>query len=67
MHYHARLENVQIVTKNQCTFGEIYDDKKGRFTDGTPVRTSRVEDIIESRGKTYIKTMNTTYLVSSWS
>lgn len=26
-------------------YGEIYGDTKGRFPDGTPIRTSRVEDI----------------------
>lgn len=66
MHYHAVLKNVRVVAKNKCAFGEIYDDKKGRFTDGTLVRTSTVQDIIESGRKTYIKTLNTTYLVESW-
>lgn len=67
MHYHAVLKNVSVVAKNQIAFGEIYGDKKGRFADGTQVRTSTVQDIIESGRKTYIKTLNTTYLVDSWS
>lgn len=41
-------------------YGEIYNDSKNRFQDGTQIRTSRVrridfeEGIVETRNSTYI-------------
>ena len=61
MHYHAVLKNAFKLSNS--VVGHIYDDKKGRFPDGAQVRTSYVEDIIEEDGKTYVKTLNTTYLI----
>lgn len=69
MHYHAILKDVRVwETKYNGEFvtvsgGEIFGDSKQRWADGTPVRTSIVQEIIEEDGKTYIVTMNTTYLV----
>ena len=41
----------------QVFYGEIYGDSKGRFPDGTPIRTSRVEEIV---GDT-VYTLNSIY------
>ena len=40
-------------------YGEIYNDTKNRFSDGTHIRTSRVQyiDFVES----VVKTKNSTY------
>lgn len=69
MHYHAILKDVRVwETKYKGDYvtvagGDIFGDSKQRWPDGTPVRTSIVQEIIEEDGKTYIETMNTTYLV----
>lgn len=41
--------------------GYIYNDSRGIFRDGDPVRTSTVKQIIEVDGETYIETRNTMY------
>lgn len=41
--------------------GFIYNDSRGVFSNGTPVRTSTVKQIVEIDGETYIETRNTMY------
>jgi hypothetical protein len=41
--------------------GFIYNDAKGRFTDGTNVMTSAVQAIEKVEGKTIVTTRNTVY------
>lgn len=45
------MEEVTGTLKNwkrvgQVIYGDIYGDTKGRFVDGTNVRTSRIEEIV---------------------
>jgi len=58
--YDAQLEN-WVVLKG-VLWGEIMGDTRGRFPDGTLVRTSKVEgDPYEFKVGDEIKTKNTTY------
>lgn len=41
--------------------GNIYNDSRGLFRDGEPVRTSSIKDIHNVNGVTYIETRNTMY------
>lgn len=43
--------------------GLIYNDSRGIFRDGEPVRTSTVKQIVEIDGELYIETRNTMYKV----
>lgn len=43
--------------------GYIYNDSRGIFCDGDPVRTSPVKQIVEIDGELYIETRNTMYKV----
>ena len=43
--------------------GTIYGDEKGRFPDGSTIRTSEVQDFWKNNGKNYIKTKNSIYEV----
>lgn len=61
-HYDAELQFERFTGVGggkKIAWGTIYNDKKGRFRDGTQVRTS----IVESDGDGYIQTMNTCYKV----
>lgn len=45
------MEQVTATLKNwkrvgQVIYGDIYGDTKGRFVDGTNVRTSRIEEVV---------------------
>jgi hypothetical protein len=51
------LENWQLI--NNHLYGEIHNDEKGRFPDGTPIRTSTLQEINEAEG--YAQTLNTRY------
>lgn len=46
-----------------CTVahGYAYNDSRGVFYDGCPVRTSAIKGIYEKDGHTYIETRNTMY------
>lgn len=41
--------------------GHIYNDSRGIFRDGEPVRTSTVKQVVEIDGEKYIETRNTMY------
>lgn len=43
--------------------GYIYNDSRGIFTDGEPVRTSSVKQVVEIEGEIYIETRNTMYKI----
>lgn len=43
--------------------GHIYNDSRGIFLDGEPVRTSSVKQVVEFDGELYIETRNTMYKV----
>lgn len=43
--------------------GHIYNDSRGIFRDGDPVRTSTVKQVVEFDGEIYIETRNTMYKV----
>ncbi|WKV20475.1 hypothetical protein 16Q_082 [Pseudomonas phage 16Q] len=45
--------------------GFIYNDSRGIFLDGEPVRTSTVKQVVEVDGELYIETRNTMYKVIS--
>lgn len=54
-----KLENYFIA--GNMAWGEVYNDGKGRFADGTHIRTSLIQEIYEEDGKTFAKTMNSVY------
>jgi hypothetical protein len=61
MNYDAELK--QFSYFEPCGYGTIYGDKKGRFTDGEPIRTSTVLGKEEySEGFIY-QTRNSRYFV----
>lgn len=65
-HFDAILLNPQKweITEGRFVYlGNIYRDKKKRWTDGVDIRTSFVEKEFEVDGRQYIKTMNTIYKV----
>lgn len=43
--------------------GFIYNDSRGIFLDGEPVRTSSVKQVVEVDGELYIETRNTMYKI----
>lgn len=63
MKHNAILRNVSFLEVGRSAVGDIYEDQQGRFPDGSQVVTSRVKDIKEVDGNTYICTQNTTYLL----
>ena len=55
---------ITATLKNACRlgdvyFGDIYGDTRGRFTDGTPVRTSKVLSVIGN----LVTTQNSIYQI----
>ena len=65
-----RLENWSIGIDNpyqapelqkKRLFGDIYDDEKGRFLDGSPVSTSPIQELNLKEG--YAMTRNTKYIL----
>lgn len=65
MKHNAILRNVSFLEVGRSAVGDIYEDQQGRFPNGSQVVTSRVKDIKEAVGNTYICTQNTTYLLGS--
>lgn len=66
MEYDAILEDPRLspISKSKkVAVGYIYEDKKGRWPDGTFIRTSLIEKEIKVGNDVYIKTMNTVYKV----
>ena len=53
------LKNYSMV--GNTVLGYVYDDEKGRFLDGTYIRTSAIKREYEQDGKKYIETRNSTY------
>lgn len=48
----------------QVAYGTIFNDSKGRFVDGSKIRTSAIENIIvNDKGEMFIETLNTMYKV----
>ena len=65
-----RLENWSIGVDNpfqapelqkKRLFGDIYDDEKGRFTDGAEVSTSSIQEL--NPKENYAMTRNTKYIL----
>lgn len=65
MKHNAILRNASFLEVGRSAVGDIYEDQQGRFPDGSQVVTSRVKEIKEVGGRTYICTQNTTYLLES--
>ncbi|AZV02169.1 hypothetical protein Arno162_129 [Pectobacterium phage Arno162] len=74
MKYHAKLNIGRIPTdhndlKGLWLSGYIYDDKHTHglhpFNDGEYVYTTTVTRVVKRRGKVYVTTKNTTYLLIS--
>jgi len=70
MSYTARLENWKVIKdkKEFVLIGNVYDDRKNRFTDGDMIRTSLIEEDCENRNTDFdegekVKTKNSTYLL----
>lgn len=62
----AKLKNATINLFAPCITGEIYNDSAERFTDGTPVRTSKVNTIyVDEFGRLSVETRNTIYTIES--
>lgn len=61
MEYTAELHFVEVALG--LAFGHIYNDKRGRFPDGTEVKTSLVKEIVVKEDTTYIVTRNSVYKV----
>lgn len=57
-----RLDDVMF-PGHTVAHGLIYNDSRGIFRDGEPVRTSTVKQIVEIAGDLYIETRNTMYKV----
>lgn len=57
-----RLDD-QMFPGNTVAHGYIYNDSRGIFADGGPVRTSLVKQIVEIDGQLYIETRNTMYKI----
>lgn len=53
----ARLENWVLLGNH--IYADIYDDEKGRFRDGNPIRTSTIQELNREEG--YAQTRNTRY------
>jgi hypothetical protein len=53
--YDAELHNYKQV--GLCMIGDIINDSKGRWSDGTPIRTSKVISITDG----ILQTLNTRY------
>jgi hypothetical protein len=51
----------QMFPGSTVAHGHIYNDSRGIFYDGSPVRTSTVKQVVEIDGVTYIETRNTMY------
>ena len=67
--YTARLENWQHSKKENVMFGNIYDDKNGRYRDGELIKTSKLlpqnMQLSEPRENAVIITQNNRYLLGS--
>lgn len=66
LEFDAVLLNVNVVEgyNGQVIYGDIVEDKKDRFDDYTPIRTSLIQSINEIEpGVQLAKTLNTTYLL----
>jgi hypothetical protein len=59
MKYDAELRNAYY--DNQMLYGIIYNDKKKRFEDGTPIHTSR---IVKRLPDNLYQTLNSVYKVT---
>ncbi len=62
----ARLENwtKYIIGNSYVYTGLIYEDKKGRWPDGTMITTSRVKGVTNTNeGSTILNTLNSSYLL----
>lgn len=55
----------QMFPGSTVAHGYIYNDSRGIFYDGSPVRTSAVKQVVEVDGELYIETRNTMYKVIS--
>jgi hypothetical protein len=53
----------QMFEGHTVAHGHIYNDSRGIFCDGDPVRTSTVKQVVEVDGEIYIETRNTMYKV----
>lgn len=52
--------------KSACIRGNIFNDTRGRFKDGTLVYSSKI-DTVHNDGKNYfVKTLNSLYKIESW-
>jgi hypothetical protein len=56
----SRLDD-QMFPGHTVAHGRIYNDSRGIFMDGDPVRTSTVKQVVQIDGETYIETRNTMY------
>ena len=62
----GRLENWQYSKTNNIIYGEIYDDVRGRWVDGTPIHTSNIPNGrrgVDFKEGEIIYTLNSTYLL----
>ncbi len=49
----------------QVAYGTIFEDSKGRFPDGSKIRTSEIQELVlDDNGVMFIQTLNTVYKVS---
>lgn len=65
--YTARLENWAYNRKQNIIIGDVYDDKNGRFVDGSKIATSRLKPMsmqvsLPEEGA-IMTTLNSTYLL----
>lgn len=56
----TRLDS-QMFPGSTVAHGYAYNDSRGVFYDGCPVRTSTIVGIYEKDGSTYVETRNTMY------
>jgi len=56
----SRLDD-QLFPGHTVAHGYVYNDSRGIFSDGDPVRTSTVKQVVEIDGEMYIETRNTMY------